>query len=164
MEVKKDGGRFSASPPCTRRSEAENRRWGLYHLLEKFLFRPAKRTNPIIGKIVKGCAGLDAVFNISFRRIVHIPAGAFIFIHGLLLIVDIDPSPQPGRGRYWEPTVPRRKPAPSHGTPGIHPAVRFHRYSRIRSKHNNPPLRVDPDCRGLSGISRHALFRLRWHR
>jgi len=91
MEVKKDGGRFSASPPCTRGSEAEISKWGLYHLLEKFLFRPAKRTNPIIGKSVKGCAGFDAVLTIPFRRIVHIPAGAFIFIHGLLLIVDIDP-------------------------------------------------------------------------
>ena len=46
-----------------------------------FFLRAAFGADPVVRQISKGCSGLNAMFEISFGRIVNIPAGAFHFLH-----------------------------------------------------------------------------------
>lgn len=53
----------------------------------KFVFGcAAYGTGPVVGKIRKGCAGINAAVSITFCRVIHITTGsAYIFVHIFLL-------------------------------------------------------------------------------
>ena len=54
--------------------------WPSY-FFEILFFRTAFRADPILRQLVERGSRCNAVFRVSDFRVVHIPTGAFIFVH-----------------------------------------------------------------------------------
>jgi hypothetical protein len=53
--------------------------------IEILFFRTAFRANPVVRKVFKRGPGVYAVLIVPFFRIVDVSAGAFVFLHAVLL-------------------------------------------------------------------------------